>query len=154
MLILYENFMAVVTESKRYWEHFKKHHCTQDGNCCQPIYLLFIVREVVLTAVFLVMCCLGIQEMHFLDLILFSVSLRYFCTALLPRADLMTPVRGQLPRTCHPLFTCIKQKGPWGISSAAGSEQLLLKSENLFQQAVHRQCGSSSSKHHPFPLPC
>lgn len=77
--------------------HFKEHHGTQDGNRCQPIYLLFIVRQAFLPAVFLIMCCLGIQEIHILDLILFSVSLRYFCAASLPTADLMTPVQGQPP---------------------------------------------------------
>lgn len=138
-------------------EHFKEHHCTQDGNRCQPIYLLFIVRQVVLPAVFLIMCCLGIQELHFLDLILFSVSLRYFCTASVPTADLVTPCSRSaaldLPAPVHLHQT----KGALRDLKHCKQhpEQLLLKSEKLFQQTVHKQHRSASSKHHQFPfLPC
>lgn len=58
--------------------HFKEDHCTQDGNHCQPVYLQFMLKQVFLPAAFLKMCCLGIQEMHFLHLKTVHTAVWYY----------------------------------------------------------------------------
>lgn len=121
--------------------HFKEDHCTQDGNHCQPVYLQFMLKQVFLPAAFLKMCCLGIQEMHFLHLKTVHTAVWYYfhwalgIFTLLFHQQLIwwSLFKVSLPWTCCPSFTCTNKRGPEESPELQAADLLLLKSENWFQ---------------------